>query len=1094
MIQPVSTAFAALLVLLLSPVARAELFIVEKGQPRAEIVISENASRTTRLAADELQSHLEKISGAQLAVTGTPDEESIRIFVGESSHTRGLGLSIDGLKYGAYRMVSGENWLALIGDDTEFEPIEPWARNNGGRKNLQALWEEASGLRYGVPNGGMYKNRRRMPPELAREDGEFFWAFDERGSYNAVCGFLRRLGVRWYLPGKLGEVIPKMDSISLPDVDETVHPDFDVRQFSVRIGNCDEEVTRWVMRLGIRNPFGLMIAHGMHTMTHPEWIKKEKPDWFALYGGKRDTELGVRLNHLCYSNEELFEETVKWARAQFDVYDFEGVSIMPPDAYTSICQCPLSEGKQIDEMGARGKLSNHVWDFANRVAREVGKTHPDKLIVCCAYGANTNPPTNIDKLETNVQVVIVGGRRPRNSLPEQREAIRELRAGWLEKTSRPIMIFENYPFTGRGTYLPAFVARTIGESIQATKEVSRGEDIWLSFPRFHDDPNIGFDHYQVYFTARMWWGGADADVGALLEEYCDHFYGPAGAKMMEFFDFCEKNYQAMEDNVEPVEKALSLFDEAKAKVAPESIHAQRIGLIDRFLNALRSKAEQLSQGRGPVPRMRTVWEPRETIVIDGKFDDEYWVRHRDWSVSRLRELQTGGTPTFGTTVMAGWDRAGHNLYLAIRCDERPGEKLNITATKHDDQAIWYGDLIEILLDTDSHSYYQIAVNPAAALVDLDRGANRASWFRWESQAEVATLVEDDHWTVEIRIPVTDDENDPLNQVIGRKPSQSLPWHFNVCRQRIRENGSEHSAFSPTGSASFHEPLKFAHFYDGRSHAFEVDESVTDFLIEFNAATALSRGRKSEEAIAAFVALSAHEGATELQKSRSLAAAAASARQLREYDRAMELADTIPLKEIASVAQMEILLGQREPEALIERFGDENLAQWPFTEIGSGSFARGKAYSIAKQGEKAEADLQLALEYTADPRIRMSILKTIGQNRERVLLDGELALETYRSMVESTTHTGGADFYEAILGASRILTKQGNHEQSLSIFDKLDMSRLSGSWGATLQLARANALKAAGKGEEARKVFETVLGNQSASDRQKKEAEAAIGSL
>lgn len=1087
-------ALAALLPLFLSPVARADLFIVENGVNRAEIVIAENAPRTTRLAADELQTHLEKISGAKLAVTTTPSKETIRILVGESSHARKLGLTVDDLDHGAYRMVSGDTWLALIGDDSEFEPVEPWARNNGDRKNLQALWEEASGLRYGVPNGGMYKNRRRMPPELAREEGEYFWAFDERGSYNAVCGFLRRLGVRWYLPGELGEVIPTMDSIPLPDLDETVHPDFEVRQFSVRIGNCDEEVTRWVMRLGIRNPYGLMIAHGMHTMTHPEWIKKEKPDWFALYGGKRDTELGVRLNHLCYSNEELFEETVKWARAQFDVYDFEGVSIMPPDAYTSICQCPLSEGKQIDEMGARGKLSNHVWDFANRVAREVGKTHPGKLIVCCAYGANTNPPTNIEKLEPNVQVVIVGGRRPRNSLPEQREAIRELRAGWLEKTTRPIMIFENYPFTGRGTYLPAFVARTIGESIQATKEVSRGEDIWLSFPRFQDDPNIGFDHFQIYFTARMWWGGAGADVGSLLEEYCETFYGPAGAKMMEFFDFCEKHYQAMENDVEPVETALSLFEEAKAKVAPDSIHARRIGLIDQFLDALRSKAEQLSQGRGPVPRMRTVWEPREPIVIDGKFDDEYWVRHRDWSVGRLRELQTGRSPIFGTTVMAGWDRPGHNLYLAISCEERPGEDLNITATKHDDEAIWYGDLIEILLDTDSHSYYQIEVNPAGALVDLDRGANRASWFRWESQAEVATRVEDDHWTVEIRIPVTDDENDPLNQVIGRKPSQSLPWHFNVCRQRVRENGSEHSAFSPTGSSSFHVPLKFAHFYDGRSHAFEVDENVTDFLIEFNAATTLSRGREFEGAIAAFVALSRHEGATELQKSRSLAAAAASARQLRDYDRAMELTDTIPLREIAGTAQMEILLARRQPEAIIERFGDENLEEWSFTEIGAGASARGRAFSMARQGDKAEADLQLALEFTSDPRIRMGILKTIGQNRERVLSDNVGALETYRIMVESTTNTGGADFYEAVLGATRILTGQGNHEEALGMFDKVDTGRVSGSWGVSLLLGRANTLKAAGRGEEAREMFQTVLENDSASDRQKKEAESALGSL
>ncbi|MFT5093272.1 MAG: hypothetical protein ACI93T_002098, partial [Porticoccaceae bacterium] len=907
-------------------------FLVDEGKAYAEIIISESPARSTRLAAAELQTYVAKISGARLPIRVEPSVDvPVQIYVGESPHAAKLGVTADRLEHGAYRIASGEKWLALIGDDTGFTPKEPWAKNNSGRgAKLQGEWEKASGLPFGVPNGGLYKYRERMPEALAKEEREYLWQFDERGSFNAVCGYLRSLGVRWYLPGELGEVVPKMMSIPLPEIDQTVKPDFQVRQFSVRFATADEEVMRWAMRLGIRQVYGLMIAHGMHTMTHPEILKTQHPDWFALYGGKRNTQIGKRLNHLCYSNEELFDATVKWARAQFDVYDYEAVSIMPPDAYGSICQCELCEGKQVDEMGARGKLSNHVWDFANRVAREVRKTHPDKLIACCAYGANTLPPTNIDKLEPNVQVIIVGGRRPRNSLPEQREYVRNLRAGWLKRTDRPIIIFENYPFTGRGTYLPGFVAKTIGESINATKGVSRGEDIWLSFPRTHDDPNIGFDHFQVYFTARMWWGGKEADVEAMLDEYCRLFYGSAGPKMKAFFDYCEANYQAMEKDKEKVDTALEIFEKAKLELSPDSIYARRLELIDNFLNALRSKAKQLGQGRGLVAKMRTVLKPKEPIVVDGKLDDEYWVRHREWSVGRLRELQTGAPLVFGTSVMAAWDRNGQHLYFAIRCEETVGQAsslprktrqgdgqagssphLNITATKHDDEAIWYGDVVEIELATDSHSYYQIAVNPAGALVDLDRGADKSARFRWESQAEVATHIAEDHWTVEIRIPVTDDENDPLNQVIGRKPSQSLPWHFNICRQRIRENGSEHSAFSPTGTAGFHVPIKFAYLYDGGSHTFDVDETVTDFLIEASAAHKLLSRRKYDEALAAFVALSRREKATDYQKSYALSQAAACARLEKHFERATELASEIPLEAIAKTVQMENLLGERK---------------------------------------------------------------------------------------------------------------------------------------------------------------------------------------
>jgi len=1117
----------------------AESFLVENGEPKAEIVIASDPPRSTRLAAHELQTSLEKISGAKLNIATTPSADvPVKIYVGASPHAEKLGITAEGLKHGAYRIVSGEDWLALIGDDTDFVPVEPWAKNNGDRRTLQARWEKASELPYGVPNGGMYKHRERMPKALAKEDGEYLWAFDERGSYNAVCGFLRRLGMRWYLPGELGEVVPKMASIPLPRhsfngkpkataessdkntdasslplnkilFDETVKPDFEIRQFSVRFGTADDEVMRWAMRLGLRQTYGLMIAHGMHTMTHPDALKTQHPEWFALYGGKRDTQTGKRLNHLCYSNEELFDATVKWARAQFDVYDYEAVSIMPPDAYGSICQCELCKGKQVDEMGSRGKLSNHVWDFANRVAREVAKTHPDKLIACCAYGANTLPPTNIDKLEPNVQVVIVGGRRPRNSLPEQREYVRKLRAGWLEKTDRPVIIFENYPFTGRGTYLPGFVARTIGQSINATKGVSRGEDIWLSFPRYHDDRNMGFDHFQVYFTARMWWGGKDADVGALLDEYCRLFYGPAGPKMKAFFDYSEVNYQAMEKEIEKVDTALAMFDAAKASVSPDSIYAERLALIDNFLNALRSKARILAQGRGPVPKLRTVWEPQTPIKIDGKLDEPYWIKHRQWSVGRLRELQTGGRPVFGTTVMAGWDRGGQNVYFAIRCEETVGQAsslpsnkldsqagslrhLNVTAKQHDDQALFYGDAIEIELDTDKHSYYQIAVNPAGAIVDLDRSTGRQ--FDWDSQAEVATHVADDHWTVEIRIPVTEDENDPLHQVVGRKPSQSLPWHFNICRQRIRENGSEYSAFAPTGTAGFHVPMKFAHFYDGRSHAFDVDDSVTDWLIEYSAANKLMRSRKFAEALAAFVALSKHAKATDYQKSRALSQAATCARLTKDFDQAAELAKQIPLEAIAKSTQMENLLSQRNWDAVVERFGAEDFTKWPFTQVGAAALARGRAYYAVKAGEKADADLRLALEYTSDPRTRLSVLRTIGSNAERVLENDDLALEAYRRIAASKTATGSAEYFTGLQGAARILTRRGEYDKALKVLDLIDAEKIGGSWGATMLFTRAQTLETAGRKADALKDYRAVLTNEAATNAQRNVAGEAIKSI
>jgi predicted negative regulator of RcsB-dependent stress response len=617
-----------------------------------------------------------------------------------------------------------------------------------------------------------------------------------------------------------------------------------------------------------------------------------------------------------------------------------------------------------------------------------------------------------------------------------------------------------------------------GESINKLKGVSLGEDIWLSMRQDFDTVDLGFNHFQVYFTARAYWGGKAYDPVAELAEYCRFFYGPAGKPMQAFFEYCEPNYQAMEKDKAKVDHALALFDAAAPAAPADSVYAKRLGLIDTFLNTLRSKSKLLGRKRGPVPYMRTVWEPKEPIVIDGKLDDQHWERHRAWTVGKLRELQTGAQPVFGTTVMSAWDRSGQNLYFAIRCDERPGEKLNVATTKREDQSLWYGDCVEIHLETDSHSYYQLAVNPAGALVDLDRGADKSAWFRWESQAEVATHVAEDHWTVEIRIPVTTDENDPLNFVVGRKPSVSLPWHFNVCRQRIREHGAEYSAFSPTGTAGFHAPRKFAQFYDGHSNRFDFDSEYSDYLTDRRAAENLFRARKHTEALAAFTALAATDETTDLQQADALRQAALSARNLKNYARTEELAARIPVPTVAKIVRMENLLAQRKHPELLQQYGKEDFSQWPFAHVGVAAYARGRAQISSKNGPAAEADLQTSLTYTSDKRLRSSILVNLGHNRETNLKDDQAALSAYRKNFVGKERIGGADEFRSIQQSARILSRQGKHDEALETLARLDLDKTNGSWRATTLGIKGGLLVVAKRYDEARSAYRKALAEPS----------------
>jgi hypothetical protein len=951
-----------------------EPLLVENGVARAEIILSETPTRSQRLAAQEFRDDIEKISGARLPIVNTPSGKMpCKVFIGRSKHTDTLGIPPGGLKYGAYRITTGADWMALIGDDSDFTPIAPYAQNNSDIKRAQKEWEGLTGSPWGMPNMGLYKHRIRLPGDTGKPDGAItaknetldLWGLDERGSFNAVCAFMHKLGARWYLPGELGEVMPTMKTIVLPRVDETIQPDFMLRQFNFRFGTVGPLTAKWAMRLGIRNDDSLQIAHGMATMTGNEATFSAHPEWFALYGGKRDIKPGSSKNQLCYSNDELFQETVRWARAQLDTYHFRSVSIMPPDGYGAICECDKCKGKASPERDRKGLLSDYVWDFVNRVAKEIGKTHPHAKVLNCAYGTYTLPPLKIRKLEPNVLVCIVGGRRPMNG--GQNMAIGEneptaLREAWLSKSDNPILNFENYPFTDRGWYLPAFAAHALGDSLNATKGMSQGEDIWLTVRNDFDKSGIGFNHFLVYFTARMQWGGRNADSEAILKEYCRLFYGPAEKEILSFFNFCEVNWAAMEADKTKADEALALFGHAKDQTDATSIYGRRFALIDDFLKGLRMKSDQLGQKRGPVPAVRMVGDA-SGIVIDGQLDDAYWLNCPIAATGKFRELETGRLPTLGTSYKAGWQ--GNSLYLAIRCDERLGEKPNITTIKDGDDALWRGDAVIIQVATETHSYYTIAVNPSGASACLDRGAPNGATAAWDAQAEISTRIADGYWTIELRLPVTQDENDPLHQIIGRKPTQSLPWHINLCRQRIRADGIERSALSPTGTDRFDEPMKFAHFYDGRSHPFVADPSVRDF------ATALrdvGKLRPLSEALKANLALT--EGKlTDFQKSAALEQAASIAISLKNFNQATDLAAQIPVAAVRKTVVMQNLIAQGKALEVVAQFATEDIEQWPFWKRGDGYLTRGRAFVAVKKPAQAENDLTHALAWLSDERSR-----------------------------------------------------------------------------------------------------------------------------
>ncbi len=749
--------------------------LVKDGQPQAVIITAAEPPSLVKLAAVELQRYIEAISGARLPIeTQDTSTYPYKIYVGESAATLRLGITADELKYGAFHVKSGPDYLVLLGDDLDFEPHGPWARNNGDRDRAAKEWDEMSGGTWGNPYGNLFRFYHRDTD---------VWFHDEGGSFNAVCWFLESLGVRWYMPGELGEVVPHLKSIPLPQVDETIRPDFAVRRWFGAYFAYAPETMLWERRLGMNSGYQVLGAgmhvHGMRLIHGRKEMQEAHPEYYAVYGGQRDT--GFRgTGHACFTSDGLVQETVNFARAIFDNLDEPAVSLWPQDGFRQ-CQ----EGECL-EMTA----SDNVWQFVDRVARELYKTHPDRWVTCGAYGSYRPAPDGVDQFSPNV-LIFLSHPRPGLDDDENWETQQQLVESWVEKLG-PGRLITNSNHLGEMMVSPRAYAR----DLQSKKGVFIGDWNEVRVARRDGTQHVywrtpGLDHLHSYANARLLWD-ADLDIDALLDEYYTLFYGPASEQMKATWEFAEENYTRRGRSRFSLANKIQFLDMllAAQAVAGDSIYGQRINAIINDLPPRPKLVQALEEET--IARMR----PNAPVVI-GRDADSATVAEN----YTLVDLMTGDAVEIETRFNVTWDDDA--LVFDFHCDDPDMENLFIS------RDIWGGDSVAILLESPNHSYYQIEINPDGELFDADREYGRVA-ANWSSHAEVETERGPDFWRVVVRIPIVGEAEgalDPHNFVVGEKPAADNPWFFNVGRVRIRDFEKSGHSFSPTGS-NYHDTQRF----------------------------------------------------------------------------------------------------------------------------------------------------------------------------------------------------------------------------------------------------------------------------------------------
>jgi len=389
----------------------------------------------------------------------------------------------------------------------------------------------------------------------------------EYGNNNAVRGLLTDyLGVRWFLPGPLGEYIPRRATVVLPDLNVTVNPGFRFRFFS---GVEEDRPWDFRNRLDIPGnwdaPFLGSMGHYLYAIIKPSKYGKTHPEYFPLLDGERyiGTDGDQRANP-CTSNPGVIQASIEFINDYFDTHPRAHTHSVCINDTNTWCECAECEAQDVDVPEFRGRriYSDRYYTYVNAVARGVAAKHPDKFIGCFAYWGVEPVPARIPRLEPNVFVGITQD-CSQHFDTEYRDKDYAFLADWQKVASH----VGKYDYYGLGAIAPRYYPRLIAEDIKHSKAIG--------LEGFHAEafPQWAVFGPQIYLAARLQWDPS-LDTDALLDEYFDKLYGPAGHEMAAFYQVLEDAWMGYERPGTWFEGISSVADEL-AMYTPEHLVAAR---------------------------------------------------------------------------------------------------------------------------------------------------------------------------------------------------------------------------------------------------------------------------------------------------------------------------------------------------------------------------------------------------------------------------------------------------------------------------------------------------------------------------------------
>lgn len=499
------------------------LTLVGEGQPRATIVVSAAAGEKARFAAQELRQYLAKMSGATLPMaTDAEKPQGTLILVGKSALSDTLRAPIPAGLTGARRE---EGFLILCKGDR---------------------------LLLAGNDAGPY-----------------------HGTEYAVYEFLNRLGVRWYMPGDYGEIVPRRATIAFPEMRILQKPDFIMRNWWLHaMPELGEQERRWKLRNKM-NPEPMFAVPGDSSARNilPEATYfKSHPDYFAMNAdGTRNPYLPNLTNP---KSVEIAADLIKdylRKNPEANSYGFAPDDGLPRDFSPETVKRNLGIPSLSGRPGVPGEASiSEEWmAFVNAVTKRVRQESPDAYIATNGYANRDVAPQGI---ALDDHIVIMFAAIWSCTLHAYDDP------GCWQKT-RQGQILKRWAALSKNVWIYGYNYQMLVSALTPLPEIRK---LRRDFPLmkkwgvigFYDETRNVWAECGIpsrYLRARLEWN-ANTDVESVVSEFYDLWYGKAARPMRAFYEAIEDAIEKTpihghEDRVLPEVYTSALLDTLKGDIA-----------------------------------------------------------------------------------------------------------------------------------------------------------------------------------------------------------------------------------------------------------------------------------------------------------------------------------------------------------------------------------------------------------------------------------------------------------------------------------------------------------------------------------------------